>query len=229
MAIFKSQIFTQASGSVGGLTFSHNRGGMYTRARSIPTNPGTTFQEAVRAIVSQLSVAWFQALTEAQREAWENYATVTPIVSKVGDPLTLSGHQMYIRSNTPRVQAGFTRLDAGPAVQGIPDFTAPSFAGDATADEIDVTFTDTDAWANEDAAAMVVYASRPQKATINYFKGPYRLAGTIDGNATTAPTSPAAISLPFAVNAGDRLFALVRITRADGRLSYPFRGFATAA
>ena len=41
---FTSQVYTQASGSVGGLTYSHNRSGMYTRARSTPTDPASTLQ-----------------------------------------------------------------------------------------------------------------------------------------------------------------------------------------
>ncbi|KKM06452.1 hypothetical protein LCGC14_1743870, partial [marine sediment metagenome] len=46
--LFKSGLITQGSGSIGGLTASHNRGGMYFRARTIPTNPATSFQTVVR-------------------------------------------------------------------------------------------------------------------------------------------------------------------------------------
>ena len=51
----------------------------------------------------------------------------------------------------------------------------------------------------------------------------------ISGDGTTPPTSPAAIGLPFACVAGQKLFAKAVLSRADGRLSSPFRGSGVAA
>jgi len=226
---FKSAIITQASGSVGGLTFAHNQGGLYTRARSIPTDPGSSYQVAVRNIVGQLVAQWANTLSAAQRAAWAVYAENVPLTDVFGDPKYRSGINHYVRSNTPILQAGLSQVDDGPTVFSLPDMTAPSVGFDATADEIDVTFDNTDDWANEDDAAMLVYCSRPQNASREFFKGPYRYAGKIDGDSVTPPTSPAAIALPFAVEAGHKVFALIRVVRADGRLSTPFRGSAIAA
>lgn len=226
---FKSPIITQASGSLGGSTYSRNKGGMYIRSRAIPTNPGSTFQSAVRAVFAELTNAWIDELSEAQRLVWQGYANNVQLIDKLGDPTNVTGLNMYVRSNVPRLQAGLPRVDTGPIVYDLGNFTAPQFAIDTANDEVDVTFTAADAWANEDDASMLVFASRPQNVTINYFKGPYRLAGMIDGDSTTPPTSPAAISLPFAVEAGQRIFTRVAVSRADGRLSYPFRDQADAA
>lgn len=220
--------FTQISGSVGGWTGSHNAGGMYIRARTIPTNPNTPFQQAVRGIVAQLSNLWVDTLTLAQREAWKTYAENVEVQGPLGDSITLNALNMYQRSNVARIQSGAARVDDAPVIFNVGDFTNPSFALDEAADEIDVTFADTDAWANEDDARMIVYASRPVATSINFFKGPYRLAGTIDGDAITPPTSPAAIALPFPVAVGQRIHALVRVSRVDGRYSNPFRGFGDA-
>lgn len=226
---FRSQVFTQVSGSVGGLTYAHNAGGLYTRSRAIPTNPNSPQQMAVRAAVANLSNLWGTTLTDAQRIVWDFYAFNTPVIDKLGQQINLSGINMYIRGNTPRLQQGLPRADTGPLVFNLGDYTDPSFSIDAAADTIDVTFDNTDAWANEDDAAMLVYCSRPQSPTINYFKGPYRLAGAILGDSTTAPTSPATIDLPFAVAADQKVFVRTAVTRADGRLSLSFRGFAIAA
>lgn len=225
---FASQLVTKVSGSVGGLTGSHNAGGMYFRGRATPTNPNSPQQQAVRSAVSNLSVLWIDTLTTLQRDFWTYYASLVQITNPLGEPINVGGKNMYVRSNTARLQAGLDRVDDAPLVYNVGDFTTPSGALDEANDELDLSFTNTDAWANEDDSAMLVWASRPQNPTINYFKGPYRFAGLIAGDSVTPPTSPAAITLPFAVGTGQRIFYRVAVTRADGRYSYSFRGFADA-
>ena len=227
--IFKSQVITQASGSVGGVTYSHNAGGMYQRARTIPTNPNSTFQQTVRAIFGNLANAWSTTLTAAQRALWADYAANVPVINALGDPINLNPLAMFVRCNTPRVQAALPLVLDGPTTFNLGDFTNPSFGFDATDDEVDVTFEATDAWAGEDDAGAIILASRPKAPTINFFKGPYRLAGIIAGDSVTPPTSPAAITAPFEAVAGQKVFVRFIVSRADGRLSLPFRGVATAA
>lgn len=226
---FKSALLTQASGSVGGMTASHNAGGMYLRARAIPTDPSTAQQQVVRNAVAALSTRWVETLTDAQRSAWAVYAANVPLVDSLGDPRPVSALSQYVRSNVPRVQVGYPIVDDGPTVFDLATFTPATIAIDTANDEVDVTFTNTDGWANEDDGGLFVYASAPKNSTINFFKGPYRLSGTIDGDGVTPPTSPAAITLPFAVVAGQRIFVQIRASRADGRLSAPFRLSSDAA
>lgn len=221
---FKSQVLTQASGSIGGVTYSHNAGGMYQRARAIPTNPNTPYQQAVRGIMSQLTSLWENVLTAGQRAAWNLYAANVTLVDALGDPINVSGLNMYVRSNVPRVQTSLPRVDDGPTTFNLGDFTAPTLAAiSAATDDFDLGFDNTDDWANEDDAAMIVYGSRPQNAAINYFKGPYRHADNVDGDAVTPPTSPQTIVNPFVLTAGQQVFVKVSVSRADGRLSAPFR------
>jgi len=227
--IFTSPIISAGSGSVAGLTFSHNAGGMYVRARAIPTDPNSPEQQAVKALVGNLAGLWNSLLTSVQRDAWNVYAANVPLLNPLGQQRNVSGIAMYIRSNTARLQGTLARVDDAPTVFTLGDFTNPSFGFDATADEVDVTFTAADAWANEDAAAMLVYASRPQNDSINFFKGPYRFAGEILGDAITPPTSPAAIAAPFPASAGQRVFERIVVVRADGRVSLDFRGQSDAA
>lgn len=226
---FKSQLVTQVSGSIGGTTFSHNRGGLYQRARAIPTDPATALQTTLRGIFTSLVNNWTDVLTPGQRDQWTVYATNTPVIDKLGDPITLTGQQMYIRSNTPRVQAADASVQTGPVIFNLGDFTPPTFAATAAANTVDVTFTDTDAWANEDDSDMLVYISRPQNPSINFFKGPYQFAAKIEGDGITPPVTPAVIAAPFPLAVGQRVFVKVSVTRVDGRLSTPFRQFATAS
>lgn len=227
--LIKSAVIASGSGSIAGMTLSRNAGGMYLRARAIPTNPASALQQAVRAAMASLAVLWQDTLTAAQRTAWATYAENVPLVNSLGDPINVSGLNMYIRSNVPRIQAGLARVDDGPTTFNLGEYTAPTFAIDTASDEVDVTFENTDAWANEDDSSMLVYGSAPKDPTINFFKGPYTLLDTIDGDSVTAPTSPAAIALAQAIVAGQRNFFRIVVSRADGRLSADFRGESDAA
>jgi hypothetical protein len=227
---FKSQIITQASGSIGGTTFSHNRGGMYMRSRATPTNPNSPQQQAVRTAVASLVSTWNNVLTAPQRAVWDAYAENTPVLNKLGEPINVGGLAMYIRANVPALQASLTRIDDGPTTFNTGEYTEPVIGTISEAGQtMSLAFTAADDWASEDGAAMLVLASRGQNASINYFKGPYRYAGKVEGDSGTPPTSPASIALPFAVVEGQKVFFQVRVIRADGRLSAPFRGVGTCA
>lgn len=218
-----SQLITKMSGSIGGITGSHNKGGLYFRARAVPTNPGSSFQQAVRNAVAQLTSRWTDTLTQAQRDAWAVYAANVPLVDTLGESRTVPPLSMYVRSNVPRLQASLAVVDNGPTTYTLATMTDPSVGIDATADEVDVSYTNTDPWAITTGGALLVLCSRPQGVGINYFKGPYRLAGTILGDTSTPPTSPTSLSLPFVAAVGQTIFVQIRATNADGRLSAPFR------
>lgn len=226
---FKGTIGDMQSGSLAGIVASHNRGGTYYRERRIPVNPATSFQVAVRGFVSNLTSNWLNLLTEAERDAWDQYALNVLIPDALGDPRNVGGLGMYVRSNVPRLQAALPRVDVAPTVFNLGEFTDPVVGViDGTADTLSLAFTNSDDWANEDDSGLTVFGSRGQNASINYFKGPYRFAAVIEGGSVTPPTSPAVIALPFNVAAGQRVFVQARVTRADGRLSSPFRGFNLA-
>ena len=219
MALFRGTLIGQASGSVAGNTFSRNRGGQYIRNRAVPVNPNSPQQVAVRNALSQLSTAWGQSLTATQRMDWDVYAQNVPVLNRLGDIITLTGFNMYIRCNTPRLQAGLSRIDDGPSVFDLGSFTPVTTLVVAANDTVTVSFTNTDDWANETGAAMLVYISRSLSQTINFFKGPFRFGTNIDGDDTTAPTSPVVVNSPFTVAASQQVFTRVTVTRADGRLS----------
>lgn len=227
---FKSQVVTQASGSVGGITASRNAGGMYFRARAIPTNPSSTYQVEVRNAMNQAVQRWSQDLSDAQRSAWGIYAFNTPVTNALGDQIKLSGFNMYVRSNVARLQAGLSPVDSAPTIYNLGSMGPVALAGvDASDNEAEFTFNNTYGWAAVTGGALLVAISRPQSQTINFFKGPYRLAGVILGNTGSPPTSPAVVTLPFPVSAGQKVFAQVRATLADGRLTAPVRFFQLAS
>lgn len=219
---FKSEIVTQVSGSIGGTTYSHNRGGMYRRARSIPTNPDTSLQQASRNAFGMLAAYWRDTLSTAQRDAWSNYAEQSPIVDKLGDPLVLTGQQMFIRSNQPRARAGEALVAAGPTTSGVGVLTPAStynldnFGGS----NFLLPFDNTDAWAGESGGFLMAQISDQFGASINFFKGPYKLLGAVAG-AGTPPTSGTSFANPWGTAFDETRFVFLRLcaSGADGRLT----------
>lgn len=214
----------QISGSIGGTTFSRNRYGAIARNRSLPVNPNTALQQKVRSVVGNLAQEWFNSLTSAQRSAWDTYAANVSVLNRLGDTINLTGFNMYVRTNTALEYADIAGNYDAPTnfTLAEQDPTLTVTASEAT-QQISVAFDTALDWVSEDGAYLMLYVSRPQNDTINYFKGPYQYAGKIAGDATTAPTSPQVVSAPQAFVEGQKLFVQARIVRADGRLSNPFR------
>lgn len=223
---FLSGLITVGSGAVGGLVASHNKGGNYFRALVIPVNPQTPQQVLVRNSLSQLVGAWTNTLTQLQRDAWDLYALNVPVTDVLGQTISLSGQQHFIRSNVPRIQGLDTGIAGaildGPTIFNTGEVDSSAFFNLASPSTSTYTFDNTLAWANEDNALLLTWYGRPVNASVTFFKGPYNIGPIIAGNATTAPTSPAVQTTPFVYAVGQRANAYSRISRADGRLSAAF-------
>jgi len=214
-----------ASGKVGSMVASHNSGGQYVRSRTTPTNPNSVFQQEVRNAVRSLTTRWVTLDPEA-RDGWETYAANVAVVNRIGDTIHISGIAHYVRSNTPRVQANLPIIDDAPQqydlgeVQGTVIQFSPSSDGTGT-----LTLDPTADWitsATGSENSMLVYLSRPQNLSVNFFKGPYRFTEEI--NSVTASTGTATFALPFTPAAIiNQIYGYVRITRGDGRLSSDFQ------
>ena len=218
----------QLSGSIAGNTYARNRYGNYVRARTVPTNPQTARQETMRAIVAALADRWSESVTIAQRTAWGLYGDSVAMKNRLGEVVHLSGYNHYIRSNSVLMQIEETIVDAGPTIFELPDHD-PTFAIVATesGQTISYTFDALRAWANEVGGFLVKYQGSPQNGQRNFFDGPWRLHGTIDG-AGSPPSSPdEEASPPFAIAEGQAQWCYARIIRADGRLSEKFRAGPT--
>lgn len=216
--LIKSALITSASGSIGGLTASHNRGGQYFRARAIPTNPNSEAQVAVRTAMANLVARWKDVLTVGQRDAWRTYAENTVVTNPVGDIVTMTGQNAYLRGNVARVRAGLSPIDDGPTTFGLPDLNPVEYQALAPASGI-LTFDDSQAWVNNPAAALIVQLGPPVSPAINFFAGPFRLAGSVLGDSGSPPTSPASIDPPEGVAEGQKIFARASLVDAEGRLS----------
>lgn len=223
MALIRLPEGTQISGSIGGTTYSHNRYGAYKRNRSIPVNPRTDRQIAIRNYLQWCQDAWLNTLTEEQREAWNLYASNTTWQNKFGDAALLPGPQHFNRTNISRLLAGLTVIDDAPTIFGLPAAeTDLEVTASAATGELTVAYDDSADWVSEDGAIQMLYVGRPTNPTVNYFNGPWRYADKIEGASVSPPTSPHTVVaglVPWPVVEGQRIVVRSRIMRADGRLS----------
>lgn len=127
---FTSALVTAASGSIGGMTASRNRGGQFLRARVIPVNPNTERQGQARANLAQAVNAWTNILTDGNRQAWTSYALATPVVDRLGQQLILSGQQMFVKCSLPRLIADLPLILPGPVESGLA--TTPTWSVEPT-------------------------------------------------------------------------------------------------
>lgn len=75
---------------------------------------GTGRRAFIRSAFSQASSGW-AGLTDAQRAAWESFAASHPITDSLGQSILLTGHQMYVRMATQRLNLGFGPDPAPPS------------------------------------------------------------------------------------------------------------------
>lgn len=224
MALFTSHLISAASGSVGGLTFLGGRGGLLMRAKATPVDPSTPFQSTIRTATSYLVDRWTAILSPSARTQWATYARNVPLRNRLGILRNVGPLPMYLRSNLPRIAAELSVIDKAPNRYDLSSFTPIATAGAlALFQSIRVAFNPLDSWTTEPNAAMLIYSSRPHNRSINNFRGSYRLAKRVDGDAAGPPTFPTRFQSPFPFRTAQRLSQTARVTRADGRLTAPQR------
>jgi len=209
---------TQMSGSEGGTTYSHNRYGAYRRSRSVPVNPNTDRQAAVRIAVRNLSIFWDTELTQAQRDAWSVYAANVNWLNHLGQAVHLTGLNHFIRCNTQKIISGIARDDTAPGIQDIGD-AEDQLAATASEGTQDLTIAGNAGapWLVEALGWQYYYMGLPQNASRQFFGGPYRFLTAVPG--AGPPPFPVVIAASWPFVEGQRIWLRSRIQRGDGRLS----------
>lgn len=221
----------QASGSIAGNVHARNRFGNYIRPRTKPVNPNSVHQVGIRSALSYLTTYWHATLTAAQRTAWATYAAAVAMKNRLGETVFLTGFNHFIRSNAELVNRELTLVADGPTELALPEKDSTfAVSGSAATQEISVVFDTALDWVDEADSYLMVYQGVPQLVTRNFFGGPWRYMDNVEGDATTPPTSPAAMTAPFTLVEGQKVWCYARIVRADGRVTEPFyASFVVAA
>ena len=222
--LFKSQVYTQASGSVGGVTYSHNRAGLYTRARSVPTNPNTARQQEVRANFATAVGLWDQ-LTLPQQLAWDAYAAAVPVLNKLGDAIFLTGRARYIQSVSFLLAVGEDAVADAPIFYTQPAVTAITASFSEAVGDVSIGFNTGDSWNAATTGGLAIFISNAQSKNRFYYKGPYLFAGILNQEIA----SPVTFTPVDPFFEGQKGFVRARAVLADGRLSTSVRTSFTAA
>jgi len=211
-------------GSIGGTVYSKNRYGNYARGRITPVNPNSSAQQAVRNTMGAVVSLWYSALNATERAAWAVYAAGINFTNKLGETITLTGFNHFVRTNIARKTNGMTVITTAPVELTLPP-TDGNFIIDISeaAQEISVAFDDNADWCSEDSAYMSIHQGVPQNSARGFYGNHFRRVGCILGDSGSPPTSPQTFALTFPAAVTQKDWAFGRVQRADGRLSEKFR------
>lgn len=196
--LFRSQVYTDARGSIGGVTYTRNRAGLVARGRVKPIDPNSADQIAARSRFADLA-ANFKGLTDAQKAAWDNYALLHPYFNKLGEPVRLTANAMYLAYNAPRAVVGLGSLANASVASGpssldnhIGVYTVDASSGPAS---IEVTWTTGVTWAGLALGRLAIFASKPQSPDRATPVGGYRYIATVNGSTSSAPTTSGVLTV----------------------------------
>lgn len=214
--LFRGTIVGAASGKMGSMVASHNKGGQYLRARVTPSGAvASPAQATVRNSLAALAAAWGTELSAEQRSAWEDYALNVPGSNALGDSIQLSGQNWYIACNVPRLQASLARVDDAPTTF---DRGTPSLPG------LFITQGDSSGTIGFGSSLTMtgnylLYQGRPYNIGRNKYYGSYQLVTTAS---LAAGATGFNFTSAFPIDSGVSQQAYrLQFTRDDGRLSTP--------
>lgn len=155
-------IVTDIRKSIGGVTYSRNKGGSYARARTVPVNPRTPLQTQVRANFASNAKLWSGTMTAAERAAWTAFAAANPLVNVLGASIIVSGLSMSMKLNQVLKTLGLAPIVTPPASLAVPPIAA---AIGATAVHATPALTvETNAQATSTTTQYYIFATPPLAA-----------------------------------------------------------------
>lgn len=172
------------SGSVAGITSSHNRSGQYVRSRRTPTNAPTPRRTLIRSAFGSNSSGW-SALTLTLQLGWIAAAAAHPVTDSLGQSIVLTGQNLFVSVNTQLKNCGAATVTAPPATFAV--FTVSGTTGVfSLATGIVLTITTTGGATDH----ILVAFSKPLPGGRNFWNtfSQYSVAA---GNAATVTVSPA--------------------------------------
>lgn len=97
--LINSNLYSEATGSIGNLTARPSRGGISLIDKITPKITTTTRKSKINQIISDAHKRW-KTLTPAIRHNWNTYAEARPRTDILGNSNTISGLQEFIHSAT---------------------------------------------------------------------------------------------------------------------------------
>ena len=117
---------TAIRGTIGGTTFSANKGGIYVKNWAKPSNPMTPAQTRLRNMFGSVVRSW-KELTASEVNDWDAYAQGRTTTDVLGESRTMSPRGAYISVNQNRLHVGLPIISAAPSPMILYAFALTSF------------------------------------------------------------------------------------------------------
>lgn len=114
--VILSPALTSAKGTTGTITFSRGPFGPTIQAKQSPLQSQSAAQLGIRAGFKALSHRWAYILSSSQQAGWVAFAATHQVSDSLGQLITLTGVQTYIRLNGALRAAGQAIIDTAPGV-----------------------------------------------------------------------------------------------------------------
>jgi hypothetical protein len=186
------------------------RNGLVRRILVTPKNPRTDRQLEVRDLLSQ-QARRFDALTDAQQDAWSVAAAGYQSRPSLGQSGPLTGMQLFIRINCKLGLLGQTQVDVPPAAPQFPDLAPQNLVITNTAGVVAVKLT----CPTDPGETTVLRASPPQNSAVRACRN-FRIIGVCPAPVAGSADITGLYTAEFgAVPLGKRLFVRAS-TMVDG-------------
>ena len=199
-----------------GLTVTwEGRNGLIRRIYATPANPRTDRQMAVRSVLAQ-QARRFDALTDAQQNAWNTAAAGYQSIPTLGQSGPLTGLQLFVRINCKLGILGQDPVDAPPVSPQFPTLAPQNLVITNTSGAVVVKLT----CPTSPGQNTVLRASAPQNSAVRACRN-FRIIGICPAPVQGSADITALYVAEFgAAPAGKRLFVQAS-TMVDGFESLP--------
>lgn len=158
---------TEGRGKIGGNVAGRNANGAYLRKFTMPVNPLTDPQAAVRAAFAAFQQQW-RLLSLAEQNAWSAAAPDFPYTNSMGETQLYTGQQLFNKLNQSRqtYDPALPILTAPPAPPAGDGATLAAFTATQISNAI-ATMTVTLSIAPTTDYAMIIFATPPMSSGIS--------------------------------------------------------------
>ena len=180
MKIKFGALVVDGRGKIGGQVASRNRAGAYMRNKVTPVNPNTAFQQAVRALRTELSQAW-RDLTEAQRSAWNAAVSDFAKTDIFGDSRNPTGFNLFVRLNANIETVNQTQITIPPLVAAVDPSTPSALVLNITGSVGTIAFAPT----VPSGMGVILRMTASLSQGISFVKSEYRIVTILDAAEAT--------------------------------------------
>jgi len=141
-------VVTGIKGKVGGQVFQQNRYGWTLRQKPVPTGNLKVAQMPRRQALLAVAQHW-RTLTDAQRTGWNDAAPSWPHLDPFGDPVQLTGFNLFCMVSMNLIQGGWSIVDDASLPEVMTALTKVTVNLGAAGNQYRVDFTPTPLLANQ--------------------------------------------------------------------------------